>query len=93
MSYREHLREDYEFLVLRNTNGGYEVSLPHQCDDWKVLGFDANDLEFGNKSAIVEGIEVEGRYPAHPKVKEFAVAQMELFVQRAQEALEKLKTL
>ena len=94
MGYRTTLHEDYEFEVSKNTEGGYEVSLPHQCDEWKILGFDADDIhDYGNKSAIIEGEEVEGKYPANPKRKEFAVQQMELFVKRAQEALEKLKTL
>lgn len=87
MSYRNSLREDYDFLVLKNPNGGYEVSLPHQCDDWKILGFDA----FEPDQAETE--PVEGTYPAHPTNKAFAVSQMELFVRRAQEALEKLKQL
>jgi hypothetical protein len=92
--YRNSPKEDYEFYVQKNSNGGYEVNLPHQCDNWKVLGFEVMDVkEYGSKHAIVDGVEVEGKYPAHPLNKEFAVSQMELFVKRAQEALEKLKAL
>jgi len=94
MGYRESLKEDYNFEVIKNDNGGFEINLPHQCDSWKILGFDASGIpDFSNKNAIVDGEEVEGKYPASPKNKEFAVSQMELFVKRAQEALEKLKTL
>ena len=94
MGYRETLKEDYEFEVGKNYDGGYYVNLPHQCDEWKILGFDADEIkDYGSKSAMIEGEEVEGKYPAHPKNKDFAVKQMELFVQRAQEALEKLKQL
>ena len=94
MSYRNSLKEDYEFEVEKNRNGGYEVNLPHQCDAWKVLGFDLDaDVDYSSKSFITEGEEVEGKYPAHPKRKEFAIEQMELFITRANEALEKLKLL
>jgi len=94
MSYRTTLKEDYEFEVIKNDNGGYEVNLPHQCDDWKVLGFDLDaDIDYNNQNYISEGEEVEGKYPAHPKSKEFAVKQMKLFIKRANEALEKLKKL
>ena len=94
--YRNTLREDYEFMVAKNTSGGYEVSLPHQCDAWKILGFDGTNYHeciFGNEEWSIEGVKVQGTYPTHPTDKVVAVEQMELFVKRAQEALEKLKTL
>ena len=94
MPYRESLKEDYVFDVRKNDEGGYEVNLPHQCDEWKVLGFDLGDVVgFANRSFITEEEEIEGCYPAHPKRKEFAIAQMELFIRRAEEALETLKSL
>lgn len=95
MGYRETPGEDYEFEVLKNDEGGYEVYLPHQCDDWKVLGFDGTNEKsgFSEKGWKFKGLPVQGTYPGHPTSKEFAVKQMELFVQRAQEALERLKNL
>jgi len=93
--YRNSLKEDYDFDVRKNRHGGYEVTLPHQCDDWKVLGFDGTDYHegFGNEEWEFEGEKVQGTYPTNPTNKDTAVFQMELFVQRAQEALEKLKNL
>lgn len=94
MGYRQSPKEDYEFEVIKNHNGGFEVNLPHQCDAWKVLGFETDEVEdYGSKSAMIDGVEVEGKYPASPKEKAFAVKQMELFVERSKEALEKLKEL
>lgn len=94
MGYRTTLKEDYEFEVTKNKDGGYEINLPHQCDEWKVLGFEADEIsDYLNKSTIIEGEEVEGKYPAHPKNKEFAIKQMSVFVKRATEALEKLRKL
>lgn len=76
---RETPTEDYEFSVDRTYDyvdgkrieTGYEVSLPHQCDEWKIIGWDYKDQPDKN----------------------IAIKQMELFVKRAQEALEKLKAL
>ena len=82
MSHRETFSEDYEFSVGKTYGGGYSVSLPHQCDNWEILGADVDKDESN-----------DGDYPAHPKDKKLAVAMMELFVQRATEALEKLKQL
>lgn len=87
--HRNTFKEDYEFSV-RKIDGygekegvsGYSVTLPHQCDEWEIVGADGDDSEPHN-----------GRYPAQPVSKELAVAQMELFVQRAQEALEELRAL
>ena len=94
MSYRETLQEDYEFEVTED-EGAYEVSLPHQCDAWKILGFDGTDYKegYGNDEWEFEGEKVKGTYPANPMNKELAIKQMELFVQRATEALDKLKQL
>lgn len=93
MGYRNSLKEDYEFEVSKNDQGGYEVDLPHQCDDWKILGFDGTDLHkgYGDEDWEIEGQKVQGTYPSRPTNKEFAVKQMELFVKRAVEALEELK--
>lgn len=95
MSYRQTLKEDYEFSVEKNEAGGYEVSLPHQCDAWKILGFDGTAFHnrYSEEVWDFEGDQVQGTYPARPTSKELAVKQMELFVRRANEALEKLKTL
>ena len=88
MPHRNSFEEDYEFEVLKNDQGGYSVSLPHQCDDWEIVGAQV-DNDFGN---IKSDIYTDD-YPNLPKSKELAVKQMELFVKRAQEALEKLKLL
>ena len=95
MPYRNTLKEDYEFTVIKNDDGGYEVNLPHQCDEWKILGFDGTDFYegYGEEKWEYDGQIVQGTYPACPTSKEFAVQQMELFIQRAQEALEELKQL
>jgi hypothetical protein len=90
MSHRNSFTEDYDFEVSKeegydNMEGvfGYSVSLPHQCDSWEIIGADVEEQE----------IPHNGCYPAMPVSKELAVNQMELFIKRAQEALEKLKTL
>jgi len=79
--HRKTFKEDYEFDVIKTYNGGYSVSLPHQCDDWEILG--AVTTEEGGDDG----------YLKCPLSKELAVAQMELFCKRANEALEKLKLL
>lgn len=92
MSHRDSLTEDYEFEVRGPTeySKGYSVSLPHQCDDWEIVGADvATPLSAGPH----ETEDYTDDYPNLPKKKELAVKQMELFVKRAQEALEKLKSL
>ena len=81
MGYRLSLKEDYKFLVEKNSAGGYEVSLPHQCDKWKILGFE-NSGGYKHSQKEVEGEPVEGWYPANPTRKEFALTQMELFASR-----------
>lgn len=87
MPHRQDLEEDYIFEVSGPNEyiKGYSVSLPHQCDDFEILGadmcFNKETEEFSDDS------------PNLPIKKEMAVKQMELFVQRAQEALEKLKLL
>ena len=94
MGYRERMTEDYEFEVEKNEKGGYEVSLPHQCDDWKILGYDGYGYDGTPDELTHEGLPNDGqKYPAHPTDKNIAIKQMELFVKRAQEALEKLKNL
>lgn len=82
--HRETLEEDYEFEVEKTRDGGYSVRLPHQCDSWEVLGAD-----LGSEDTSTYTYD----YPNLPKNKEASVRQMELFVKRAQEALEKLKLL
>lgn len=81
MAHRDSFTEDYDFEVKKTDGGGYSVSLPHQCNDWEIVG--AEDKTEENDDG----------YPACPKDKKLAVAQMELFVKRANEALEKLKHL
>lgn len=76
-------KEDYNFTVEKNDNGGFSVYLPHQCDEWKILGAGVSGFEKTN-----EYIEY---YPYLPKNPKIAIKQMELFVKRAQEALEKLR--
>ena len=88
MSHRQTFKEDYEFIVRKEDSydeeheAGYSVSLPHQCDSWEILGAEDDDTEKHN-----------GSYPANPCSKELAVLQMELFIKRANEALQKLKEL
>jgi hypothetical protein len=84
MAHRESFTEDYKFTVEKTITGGYSVWLPHQCDGWEVLGAEVDKGEV---------IEHDNGYPNLPKDHAFAVKQMELFVQRAQDALEKLKNL
>ena len=45
MSHRETFSEDYEFSVGKTYGGGYSVSLPHQCDNWEILGADVDKDE------------------------------------------------
>lgn len=86
--HRETFEEDYEFEVYKNKEGGYSVCLPHQCDSWEIVGAEV-DTDFGNiKSEIYTD-----NYPNLPKDKEVALKQMELFIKRAKEALDKLKAL
>lgn len=81
--HRNSFEEDYHFEVSKTDEGGYSVYLPHQCDDWEIVGAEYNSKpENGTDD-----------YPNLPIDKELAVKQMELFVKRAKEALEKLKTL
>lgn len=92
MSHRESFTEDYEFYVSKE-NGyndykgitGYSVSLPHQCDNWEIIGADVGK---GDQS-----IPHNGGYPALPVSKALAINQMELFIKRAQDALDRLKAL
>jgi hypothetical protein len=91
MSHRNSFTEDYEFTVEKvegydDAEGmfGYSVSLPHQCDAWEIIGAEVDEDT---------PEENNGCYPAHPCSKELAVAQMELFIKRANEALQKLKDL
>lgn len=89
--HRNSFTEDYEFEVEKveayddELEGvfGYSVSLPHQCDACEIIGAEVENQD----------IPHNGRYPSHPVSKELAVSQMELFIKRANEALEKLKEL
>ena len=92
---RDSLTDDYTFYVDKYPEGGYSVSLPHQCDEWEILGFDGTNFKdgFSEDEWVFEGHVVVGRYPAYPTDKDLAVKQMELFIQRANEALDKLKNL
>ena len=90
MAHRDSFTEDYEFEVKKEEGYGefkgvfgYSVSLPHQCDAWEIIGAEVESQEIPHNDG----------YPSHPTSKELAINQMELFVKRAQEALEKLKTL
>lgn len=92
--HRNSFTEDYKFHVSKEDGYeeyegifGYSVSLPHQCDSWEIVG-----AEVENKGDE-PNLEHNGCYPALPSSKELAVKQMELFITRAQEALEKLKAL
>lgn len=87
MAHRETFEEDYEFTV-EKSNGGYSVYLPHQCSNWEIVGAELDTYENG----LDESIATDD-YPNLPKSKELAVKQMELFVKRANEALQKLKKL
>lgn len=90
MPHRNSFTEDYEFTVTRiedwDKEGvyGYSVTLPHQCDEWEIIGAEEDDES---------DIPSIGSYVKNPQSKLLAVNQMELFVKRAQEALEKLKAL
>ena len=90
MSHRNTFEEDYDFEVIKTVQGGYSITLPHQCDGWEILGADIKQSWGGEK--IDESIMTDD-YPNLPKNKEFCIKQMELFVKRANEALEKLKLL
>lgn len=87
---RNSFEEDYDFEV-RKADGyaegkgkfGYSVSLPHQCDGWEIIGAEDKTGKYEHNFS----------YPALPLSKELAVKQMELFIKRANEALEKLKSL
>lgn len=81
---RSSFTEDYKFEVVKEYEG-YSVSLPHQCDSWEIIGAEVDDDD--------QTIPHNGGYAACPLSKEIAVNQMELFVKRATEALEKLKAL
>ena len=85
--HRNKFTEDYEFDVSKIADNegiaGYSVSLPHQCDDWEIVGADEDD----------ESVKHNESYPALPLSKDVAIKQMELFIKRAQEALQKLKEL
>lgn len=85
MSHRDSFTEDYEFNVQKTENGGYSVTLPHQCDDWDIIAADID--------STIDNAEMTDDYPNLPKSKELAISQMELFIKRASEALEKLKQL
>ena len=84
--HRNTFEEDYDFSVGKNEEGGYSVTLPHQCDDWEIVGADIDKEE-------TQPCEFTDDYPNLPKSKDLAVKQMELFVKRANEALQKLKDL
>lgn len=87
MSHRDLFNDDYNFIVEKtepseDKKSGYSVALPHQCDEWQIIGAEDDDSQ-----------EHDGGYPACPVSKDFAVKQMELFCKRANEALERLKQL
>lgn len=84
MAHRENFTDDYEFEVTKTEAGGYSIVLPHQCDNWEILG--AEDEDFKEK----DGGSCLINFPTN---KEFAVKQMELFIKRANEALERLRSL
>ena len=90
MSHRNSFTEDYEFEVEKKEGYdefkgifGYSVSLPHQCDEWEIIGAEVKSQEIPHND----------NYPSNPTSKKLAVNQMELFIKRAIEALEKLKDL
>lgn len=88
--HRETFEEDYEFNVMKTENGGYSVYLPHQCDYWEIIGA---DMKIQGEEGKPDLTIMTDNYPNLPKNKDLAVKQMELFVKRANEALEKLKNL
>lgn len=93
MGYRQTLKEDYEFTVEKTKEGGYKVFLPHQCDEWEIIGFDGTEYHDGYGDEIWEfnGEKVTGTYRSYPIDKNTAISQLELFIKRASEALERLK--
>ena len=89
MSHRNSFTDDYEFTVEKEEGYGdfegvfgYSVSLPHQCDSFEIIGAEVENQRESN-----------GCYPSCPTSKKLAIQQMELFIKRANEALEKLKLL
>lgn len=85
--HRNTFDEDYEFEVMKK-DGGYSVSLPHQCSDWEIIGAEV-DTNFGK----IKSGEYTDDYPNLPKSKSLAINQMKLFIKRAEEALVKLESL
>jgi len=92
MAHRQTFKEDYEFEVIKTPltiNGkecfSYSVSLPHQCDNWEIIGAESGDDSIEHGSGP--------NWTNCPLSKEFSVNQMELFVKRANEALEKLRNI
>ena len=81
--HRKSFEEDYEFEIYKTDDGGYSVSLPHQCGSWEIVGADIDDKK-------VDLEKMTDDYPNLPKDKELAIRQMRLFVKRAEEALERL---
>ena len=88
--HRDSFTEDYEFFVEKDKEGGYSVSLPHQCDDWEIIGADIGNIRSGDK---IDLKIMTDDYPNLPKDKKLAVKQMKLFIKRATKALKKLDEL
>lgn len=83
--HRNKFTENYNFEVYKSGKGGYSISLPHQCGEWEILGAEVDEDDDTEPN--------DGGYPALPLNKKLAIKQMELFIQRAQEALQKLREL
>lgn len=89
MSHRESFDEDYQFEVEKTKEGGYSVTMPHQCGSWEILGAEV----WSSWDTKPKPENATSDYPNLPKDKNLAITQMELFVKRAEEALNKLKEL
>lgn len=89
---RNSFEEDYIFEVIKIEGKGYSVSLPHQCDDWEIIGADIGSRDYGGgPKETDEWVEYGNVH--YLKDKDKAISYMELFIKRATEALEKLKKL
>jgi len=87
---RESFSEYYEFTVAKKSDKAYSVSLPHQCNEWEIIGADIGSRVYaGGPRETEEWVEDGGCH--YLKNKDLAVKQMELFIKGANEALEKLK--
>ena len=69
--------EPYQFHV-RHNDGGFSVSMPHQCDRWEILGWE----NYEGKS-----------FEQYPATKEEALDLFSKFLLAAQAAYKELEAL